>query len=108
MRLRLNYLMQLKKTTSVSVKNEISNNASISNASIKTYVIKSEREFASNDFLTVLTRIQLHRSVHAELLFCFDVGPTSIMLAVQPWFSIKCVSYSCLLGDLGYQEFYIS
>ena len=30
-------------------------------ASIKTYVIKSEREFASNDFLTVLTRIQLHR-----------------------------------------------
>ena len=39
---------------------EISNNANITNASIKTYVIKSEREFASNDFLTVLTRIQLH------------------------------------------------
>ena len=43
--------------------------------------------------------------VHAELLFCLDVGPTSITLAVQPWFSIKCVSYSCLLGDLEYQCF---
>ena len=43
-------------------KDEISNNANITNVSIKTYVIKSEREFASNDFLTVLTRIQLHRN----------------------------------------------
>ena len=55
---------------------EISNNANITNASIKTYVNKSEREFASNDFLTVLTRIQLHRGASPRTLPQIQISPS--------------------------------